>query len=366
MNSLKNFSNGYRQAREKFRAVADANGYARESQTNPNGLTPDGEPLTTEIAWTNVSSPEKVLFLISGTHGVEGYCGAGCLTAALDGWGESAHAADTLLVAINLLNPYGASWFRRVDENNVDVNRNFIDHAEPPSLNSAYQAIHPALVPESGDTETIRKADSQLARFQTPEFSALYSQAFTGQYQEPNGIMYGGNQPAWSNGLLIETVRRFGSAARHIALVDYHSGMGPYGYGMPIVAGHPNSEDFSRARAWLGGSVVSLHELEGSAEEQSEGVIGGSVIAAISGLAPWATVTSLALEFGTYAFDDCIPAMRDEAMLHLHGDPLSLEGRAVSKKWLDVFYPEDPAWREMVWLRSQQVIRQLATGLAEL
>ena len=44
---------------------------------------------------------------------------------------------------VHALNPYGFSHGRRVNEDNVDLNRNFRDFATPPPRNAAYAEVHP-------------------------------------------------------------------------------------------------------------------------------------------------------------------------------------------------------------------------------
>ena len=49
---------------------------------------------------------------------------------------------------VHAINPHGFAWLRRVTEENVDLNRNFVDHGGPHPANDAYDALHPALCPE--------------------------------------------------------------------------------------------------------------------------------------------------------------------------------------------------------------------------
>ncbi|MEJ0064576.1 MAG: DUF2817 domain-containing protein [Caulobacteraceae bacterium] len=68
----------------KFRETAQAAGGALDSVANSN-RGPDGGDLSTDIAWFGPRDAEKVLVMVSGTHGAEGFCGlrrAGRLAAA--------------------------------------------------------------------------------------------------------------------------------------------------------------------------------------------------------------------------------------------------------------------------------------------
>ena len=84
--------------------------------------------------------------VVSGTHGVEGYCGS----ALQSRWLESCVADrphEFAVVCLHGLNPYGFSWVRRTNEDNVDLNRNFIDWDRPPPANPGYDEIADLLVP---------------------------------------------------------------------------------------------------------------------------------------------------------------------------------------------------------------------------
>ena len=76
MNSADSFSADYPEARAKFREAAEAAGGALARIQNPN-KGPDGGDISTDVAWFGPSAAEKVLVLVSATHGVEGFCGSG-------------------------------------------------------------------------------------------------------------------------------------------------------------------------------------------------------------------------------------------------------------------------------------------------
>src|SRR5437868_3348871 len=65
------FSGSYAQARQKFRAAAPS---AVAYPISEKG--PAGESLTTEAAYFGDPKARKLLVIISGTHGLEGYCGS--------------------------------------------------------------------------------------------------------------------------------------------------------------------------------------------------------------------------------------------------------------------------------------------------
>src|SRR5260221_10870458 len=76
MNSADSFSADYAQARSRFVEAAASAGGALERLTNPN-RGPDGGDLSTDVAWFGPKDAERVLVMVSATHGVEGFCGSG-------------------------------------------------------------------------------------------------------------------------------------------------------------------------------------------------------------------------------------------------------------------------------------------------
>src|SRR5215831_14573806 len=66
------FSTTYAEARQKFRD------HAKDARTYPSmARGPEGEELSTDVAWFGALQAAKVGILLSATHGIEGYGGSG-------------------------------------------------------------------------------------------------------------------------------------------------------------------------------------------------------------------------------------------------------------------------------------------------
>lgn len=357
------FHRSYGALRSAFRdAVAFRGGSIRSYKHSQQG--PDGEPLVTDVARIGEPVAPRVLFLVTGTHGVEGYCGGGCLAGWLHGDGPDSLPAGVAVVLVNLINPFGAAWLRRVNEDNVDINRNFVDHGEAYRPNPEYEALHDALLLEDLGDKQVAAADRRTADYRREHGETAYFRAFGGQYSHPRGILFGGHEPVWSNRLIRALWREHAAQASHAALIDFHSGMGPYGYGMPIAPSRPGDAAYDRARAWFGEALVSMYTLD-KPDTDGDALVGGTMIEAFAADLPETVTTAIALEFGTYPFDDCIPAMRADAWLHGSGQPESPLGQRIGRDWLEKFFPDDEDWLYMVHWRACQVIDQALRGLAE-
>src|SRR4029077_14170681 len=119
------FSASYAEARDKFRDAARAAGAALDTHHNP-AAAPDGLQLTTETARLGPRQAERLLILMSGTHGVEGFCGSGLQVGLLKSGLAADHPADTAVLLIHAINPSGFAWNRRGTEGNRDPNSNFL------------------------------------------------------------------------------------------------------------------------------------------------------------------------------------------------------------------------------------------------
>src|SRR5438067_4883266 len=119
-NIIAAFSQSYAEAREKFLAVAKAHGANVESHVHPPAHGADGEELAVHAAFIGAPNATSLLCVISGTHGVEGFCGSGAQIAMLEDEAIS-NAIDKHGVAMlfyHALNPYGFSHVARTNEDN--------------------------------------------------------------------------------------------------------------------------------------------------------------------------------------------------------------------------------------------------------
>ena len=120
------FPADYRAARSAFRVAAERAG-AELTAYPASSPGPDGKPLYTDVAVLGSASASRLLLCNSATHGVEGFCGSGVFRGWLENE-ESRQLPDNVrVVLIHALNCHGFAWLRRVTEENVDLNRNFVN-----------------------------------------------------------------------------------------------------------------------------------------------------------------------------------------------------------------------------------------------
>src|SRR5690606_25010338 len=151
------------------------------------------------------------------------------------------------------LNPYGFSWLTRATHENVDLNRNFRDFAQPLPRNDDYRTLHALLVPPRWppDEENATALMQAMAAHGARKFQAMVT---GGQHEFDTGLFYGGTEPCWSNRALRGILRSHGAAATRIGWIDLHTGLGPPGIGERILA-CAGEAAATRARRWWGGQV---------------------------------------------------------------------------------------------------------------
>lgn len=314
--------------------------------------------LSVDIAQIGAPTAKKVLVIISGTHGIEGYCGSACQTA----WLETAYQSDERDIAIYLihgLNPYGFAFHRRVTEGNVDLNRNFVDFSCPPlPTNTEYMPLEPLLNPRVLNKDTIGKLDPNLTKwFATPEKTIEFKAAVgQGQYDFPKGIIFGGREPSWSNTVLREFIQELPTDLEVGVVLDFHTGLGHPGE-LEIFTEERYAK-FGRIQKLFANNIVTtLGDPVGLGY-----VISGSLYRAFTepnSTSPWHCV---ALEFGTRSLPQVLLALQADNWLHcFESQPNSLSGQVVDMMKDAFFVPVD--FRERVVTNAVSVIERALQGI---
>jgi hypothetical protein len=355
------FSRDYAEAREKFRAGATAAG--AEVETFPlDHRGPNDLDLTTDTAWVGPRGARAVLVTVSGTHGVEGFFGSAVQVEWLRRSKAAALADDIAALHIHALNPYGFSWLRRTNENNIDINRNWMDFDGSLPANPAYDEISTDLCPSDWSAATQKETWQRLQGWIDRHGFAAFQKAVSGgQWTHSSGLFYGGRSASWSRNTLTSIVTANLARASRICLLDFHTGLGPYGYAEPIIGQRRTNPAFVRARSWIGGGAKSLY---GDASVSAE--IKGDSLTALPGLLPGATVDAVALECGIRPILEVAQALRADAWLHAHGDPLSDAAKPIKHLIRAAFHSDDTLWQGMALGQGIAACQAAIGGLAAL
>ncbi|HEY4344381.1 MAG TPA: M14 family metallopeptidase [Parvibaculum sp.] len=351
--AARHFSDTYQQARSRFLAAAKAAGAELVHHIHPL-KGPDGAEIATDVARIGPASARQILGFGSGTHGVEGFCGSGVETALLSNGFAEALPADTALVFIHAINPWGFAWGRRVNEDNVDLNRNFLDHAKPRPANPGYDGIYDAVNPKELSEEAIADGRAKMKAYAEEHGPAALQHALTaGQYVYPEGVQFGGQRAVWSNTTLRTVIREQMSAADRIVYIDIHSGLGARGHGEVICTAPETSYAFKRMHGWWG-DIVHSTRTQGSVSSD----VPGSITEAFAQELPTQDLTPCGLEFGTIAMNAVAAALVADNWLHRNGGLDNPLAPAIKKQIRDAFYVDEDDWKEDVTRQTRSMAKR--------
>ena len=317
----------------------------------PHLLTgPNGEPLAIDVAELGPSDAEKTVLIVSGTRGVSGFCGSALQTEWLTKHSQD-RPDDTRVIMVHGLNPFGFAWVRLVNEDNVDVNRNFINWSEAPPINADYQEIAHLLVPtrftETVQQRTLDDLFAFIGQWGMARFQAAMSSA---QFTHPTGLFYGGTGPVWSHRWLRDWASTVLRDVQHLTILGLYTGLGPWGVGELLSPRPRDHIEFQRAiQKW--GEVRSLVD-----DDSVSSDVTGDWLGATNELVPTAEVTGAALIFGTVDIITVLLALRADAWLHTHGDPNGPYARQVRRQVRAAFADDNPQWIATCWERFHQVM----------
>ena len=344
------FSQSYAEARKRFLGAATAVG-ARLAEYRHPLAGPDGAAIATDVARIGPEGAKTILGLGAGTHGVEGYCGSGIITALLSSGFAEHLPEDTALVFIHGINPWGFAHERRVNEDNVDLNRNFLDHAKTHPVNAGYDDIYDALNPADLSEDALNVGRAKMKAYAEAHGPAALQHALSGgQYAYPEGVQFGGTKPVWSNTTLRKIINDEMGAAARITYIDIHSGLGPRGHGEVISTALPTSTTFKRMQDWWGDIVYST-QAEGSVSSN----VPGSITEAFEQELKGREVTPCGIEFGTVAMNLVAAALVADNWLHRHGGLDNPAAPAIKRQIRDAFYVDADDWKEDVTRQTRDM-----------
>lgn len=362
------FSADYPEARQRFCSTAERAGAHLSRYLLPERSGPQGGSLSIDVARLGAEHATDALVVISGTHGVEGLAGAGCQVGFLSDRLYEALPSSACALLVHALNPHGFAWLRRVNEDNVDLNRNFIDFSHPPP-STAYEPLHVSLVPTDWEGDVRVRADAALQQYMTTHGMRAFQQALTaGQYTRPDGLFYGGTAPTWSAQTLQQLLReQLPDGVHRVVVLDLHTGLGPTAYGEPILIPCARG-DLARARAWFGCEVRSLvaeESVNATGEESVSAELEGTLARGFQAALPDRAITFLGLEFGTRPVLEVLTALRTDHWVRARAPRDAVRSAAAQRLMRDAFYCETPAWQAAVCGRTADFVFRACRGLAQ-
>ncbi len=326
---------------------------------------PDGQPLATDVArfGAPIGEADRVVLVSSGLHGVEGHAGHGLQRQLVASGRLGSLPEGMAVVIIHGVNPHGWAWSRRVDHENIDVNRNFVDYAALPS-NPLYPEVDAVLNPSAVDFDP---ADTsflgEIMEFwsRVGDHTAMKT-LNGGQYTFPSGVQYGGDHMAWSRRTLESVWDEQLVGADAAVALDIHTGLGPTGR-LTVF----QTADEAEPAAALGAAWYPEHLYRADRSEPDpidHGLMGPGFDAWSIDRGHGLSTSAFVLEFGGLDVAHGVTAFRADNWLAHHGDRSSETGDQIRQLMEDHFFVRDGDWRQQVADQGEMAIYAALDGLA--
>ena len=137
------FPETYEASRERFRSnLPIIQKYWPKAEMFQHHIAGDEDLTINWIQSDALEKNEKVFILTTAEHGIEGYVGSAMQQRFIDQFLPRLDPRTTGLLLVHSINPWGMKHHRRVNANNVDLNRTFIwNKPFDPSFNPAYDDL---------------------------------------------------------------------------------------------------------------------------------------------------------------------------------------------------------------------------------
>jgi len=317
-----------------------------------------------KVSWAllnPIKPTKKVVLMTCGTHGIESHVSCGFL---LDQFEKVVReGSEVAYLFIHALNPYGFKYSRRVTENNVDLNRNFIikrDHFEDP--NSAYPEVEVFLNrPSPARDDIFFNIDHffyslfYVAKLGMNHFRQAVVQ---GQYSYSTGLFYGGSDLEVQGKWLLEWLPQILSGYDEVLALDYHTGYGARGdlhlFGSSLLRQDLKNdlqELFGDKKIDWGDSKDFYQTL-------------GDYTDFLVQILPAKRVMPMTFEFGTLDSQTTLGSLKSLKIMRLENQLFhwkamgEMDSKDIKDKFKEMFFPSDPLWEQMVKDHNQAVLPQ--------
>ena len=263
---------------------------------------------------------------------------------------------------IHAVNPYGYAHLRRVNEDNVDLNRNFMTNAdEYAGAPQGYAELNDLLHPESPPPRFEPFKAKALWHIWRTGLPALKETIARGQYEYPRGLFYGGKGPCASTRIVQNHCCTWLAESQHIVHIDLHTGLGSHGNYKLLLT----ESDYAQLREWYAETFGEDH-IEPLTKPD------GMAYRVSGQWGPWMQQNFLTrdyrfagAEFGTYDVIRVLAALRAENRAHHYCSPDRPAYVRAKAELQDCFCPESLAWRRQVVLAGLRILEQGANALLE-
>jgi len=362
--------NTYEESRQRFRdnlaVIRRSWPSARRDHHALDGM----EDLT--IDWIMADArkrKEKLLVISTGLHGIEGFIGSAVLQLFLD---EFLHRLDpdtTGILFLHSLNPWGMKHWKRINPNNVDLNRNFVtdsfqalsnenpDYPDLLSFLSPGKPLGNLLVEKTAFIYRLLRAALRLG------IRRVREAALMGQYFYPLGIYFGGQALQEETRRVMDLYRDAFQGYSRIIHLDLHSGYGPR-YQMTVVTSPRDALSAAELQ-----HIYQLDRVAGANPDEfysMHGDMNDWEYELVKNEYPKASIFAANFEFGTYG-SSILAGARSLRITILKNQKDQFGASKTTGEWIDgeyreLYLPQEPGWYDKAWQDARRAFRGILTA----
>jgi hypothetical protein len=351
MNSL--FPSSYESSRARFlQEVEPMRTKWAESRLGTYPLKID-PTLSIDWLWAEPHKKETLVIVSTAQHGIEGYVGSAMLKVFMDEFAPRIDPEKTGLLLVHAINPWGMKHNRKVNENGVDLNRNFIfngvfDKSINPDFSRLRQFLAPEYPARSFFVESLFFIGRTIKALITEGASSLTRAALLGQYLDHKAMYYGGERHEEETAVTMSLLREALEKYQTIIHLDMHSGYGPrYLMSLTVVPLEPLKSAELSAKFNYPLVLRSDHE----EFYATHGDMNAYLYELRNTEFPNKHVFATTVEFGTYgeslmARIRSLRTMIFESQLHWHGAADKSTEAKIRHEFQELYFPAEEKWRE--------------------
>jgi len=363
------FPNSYEYSRARFLRDAEpvrAKWTSSRLETYPLENFPD---LSVDWLWAEPRTKENLIIVSTGQHGIEGYVGSAMLKLFMDEFAPRLNPENAGLLLVHAINPWGMKNNRKVNENSVDLNRNFVlngvfDQSINPDFSKLKHLLAPSNPVRSFGVENLLFSERTIQALISEGVSSLTHAALLGQYVSPDAMYYGGTHYEEQTKLMIDLFHKALDSYQTVIHLDMHSGYGPrYHMSITLAPLEPLSS------AELSSKFNYPLVLRGDREEfyATHGDMTACFYELRDAEYPDKQLFACAFEFGTFG-DSMLARVRSlramifESQLHWCGTTNKKTAERIHHEFEELYFPAEIKWREKALADCRQSFEGVFTA----